>query len=175
MPANLSNGETLDAFAFWARRVGMHDLQAEVFSLDSPRHLPLLLPIHLVPAALDGATYAFPLLLLPGLHGILAAFNSTWLGPGGETVRNLSIGVRPFPFSRFRPPPSSQSPRPESCFVVGQKRSKVLAARSASRNIGIFPRKRRRAISASRSGSVSPSANARRIAGPDTPKISVTN
>src|SRR6516225_10171299 len=86
-----------------ARRLGMHDLQAEVFSLDSPRHFPSLLPIHLVPAALDGALYAFLLLLLlGGLHSILASLNSTWLGPGGETYTISPSGVRPFPFFKVQ-------------------------------------------------------------------------
>src|SRR5207249_11177875 len=45
---------------------------------------PSLLPIHLVPAALVGASCSL-LLLLGGPHGILAALNSTWLGLGGGT------------------------------------------------------------------------------------------
>ena len=49
--------------------------------LDSPRYFPSLLPIHVVPATLVGASCS----LLLGLHGILAALNSTWLGPSGET------------------------------------------------------------------------------------------
>src|SRR6516164_6024971 len=120
-----------------ARRLGMHDLQAEVFSLDSPRHLPSLLPIHLLPAALDGALYAFLLLLLlGGLHSILASLNSNLARPGWRNLHNLPIGVRPFPFSRSKSPPSSQSPRPEPCFVVGQKRSKVLSALAAEPRCG---------------------------------------
>src|SRR5205823_13989332 len=77
-----------------ARRIGMHDLQAKVFRLDSPRYFPSLLPIHLVPAALVGASCSL-LLLLGGPHGILAALNSTWLGPcdGTYTISPSGSGI----------------------------------------------------------------------------------
>src|ERR1019366_2753107 len=75
---------------------GMHDVQAEIFSLDFSCELPSLLPIHLMPTTLDRSPYAFSRLLLSlTFHGIprLVEFNAA--RPGWRNLHNLSLGVRP--------------------------------------------------------------------------------
>src|ERR1700733_9567588 len=112
--------------------LGMHDVQAEIFCLDFSCELPSLLPIHLLPTTLDRSPGAFSRLLLSmAFHGTPRLVEFNVARPGWRNLHNLSLGVRPFPFARFRPPPSSQSPRQEPCIVVGQKRSKVLSALAA--------------------------------------------
>jgi hypothetical protein len=46
--------------------------------------------------------------------------NSTWPGPVGEKLLNLSSGVGPFSFSGQRLPPSTQSPKTGAMLLIGQ-------------------------------------------------------
>ena len=83
--------------------IGMDHFQAEVFALDFPRHLSPLFAVHLVPVVLRWAA-ACPLAFLQLLefHVNLPRVNSTRLGPVGDPLHSLSIGVGPLFFSERR-------------------------------------------------------------------------
>src|SRR5208283_2886707 len=83
--------------------IRMDHLQADVFALDLPRHLPPLLAVHLVPIALRwlvGCVLGFLLLLV--FHANRSTLNSTWLGPVSETCSISPAGSGPYPFSGQR-------------------------------------------------------------------------
>jgi hypothetical protein len=82
-----------------ASDIRMYHLQADVFALDLPRHLPPLLAVHLLPIALRWAAGCFPgFLRLLGFHANRSTLNSTWLGPVSETYSISPAGSGNYPF-----------------------------------------------------------------------------
>src|SRR6516162_9873606 len=107
---------------------GVYHLQAQIFALHLPHHFPPLLAVHLSPLARFWADNG----LLPSIlafrgflpwfafHAMLLPLNSNLARPGRRNLHNLPSGVRPCSLSRTSLPPSSQSPRPEPCFLSGR-------------------------------------------------------
>src|SRR5215471_15112587 len=107
--------------------IGVHHFQAQIFARHFPHHFPPLLAVHLSPLARFAAHNGFLSSILAFLgflrcfaHAVLLVLNSTWLGPGGETCTISPAGSGPCSLFRTSLPPSSQSLRPEPCFLSGR-------------------------------------------------------
>jgi hypothetical protein len=80
-----------------ARGIEMYHLQTDIFALNVPHHLPLLLAVHLSPILLPWMVGCFlGFLLWLGFHANLSTLNSTWPGRVGENLLSLPSGVGPF-------------------------------------------------------------------------------
>ena len=128
--------------------IGMHNFQAEIFSLDSSPEILPLLPIHLMPATLDRSPYALHLLLRLAFMVPLGSLKSTWLGPGGETCTISPSGSG---HCLFRGPGRHHLHNRHvrsHALLSGRKRSKVLSALAAEPCCGqILTRRDQGAIS----------------------------
>jgi len=109
----------------------MYHLQADIFALDLPRHLPPLLAVHLLPMALRWLVGCFlGFLLWLGFHANLPGLKSTWPGPVGETSQSPQRGRAVLLF-RTTPATIYTIANTGAMLSFGQKRSKEIVALAA--------------------------------------------